>query len=314
MEDVGNHGNWKGSTVALAIFVIVLLIGTAGLGYLYLQDQSRIQSLSTQITNLQNQLDNLNSRLSNLEGQNSALSNQLSLYEKNFPVLKASYTCNAGMGIAVTLTNVGNQSVVVPASGVRILAPNGTQAFPTPGNHMTFYVFSDNECLGATSPGNQTTVTVPAGGTRYIEVTDTSLAGLGQTGNYILTFANVTTTNNQRVLVSPVWISWTALFPYGIVLGYVSFPASGQEGMVFITNNSPNFVYLDSASLAYGSSSCSVSASPPPSLSQGEGRAWQWWYSNGDPCPNSPASAGESFSGLVALSDGHEIAFNGAFQ
>lgn len=272
--------------------------------------QAQVTSLNSQVSHDTTEIDNLNSQISSDATEIS----QLSLYQKTFPVLQASYTCDAGMGLGVTLTNVGNQSIVVPAFGVKVIAPNGTQDLPTPGTHMSFYVFGQSQCLGTTSPGNQTAITVPAGGTRYVEVTDSSLAQIGQTGNYILTFANVTTTSNQSVTASPVWISWVEPSPAGFVLGQVSFPATGQEGYVFITNDGPNFVYVNGVSLSYGGSGCSQSVTPPKDLPQGAGLSFQWTYSNGDPCPNSPASVGEAFSGFVTLTNGHQIAFNGAFQ
>jgi outer membrane murein-binding lipoprotein Lpp len=314
LENLGDEKGWKASTVALAALFLVFLVISGGLGYLYLQDQSKIQSLSSQLDSVEAQVQNLNSQVSNLNAENAGLSSRLSLYESSFPLLKAAWTCNGGSGIAFELTNVGNQSITVPASGVRVLAPNGTQYMPTPGHQVTFYVYSSGTCVGGLStPGTQTSVVVPAGGNAWIEITDTSLLGLGASGNYIVTFDHVTTSDGKGVSVDPVWIGWTQPTPAGIVLGYVTFPATGQQGLVFLTNNSPYFLYLTGASLTYAGASCSVSVTPPWPFGQDSGRAWQWGYSNGDPCPGSPASPGEQFAGYVVVSNEEQVAFSGTF-
>ena len=315
MADIEERRGWRASTVVFAALFAVFLVLSGGLGYLYYQNQSKIQSLSTQLGSTEAQVQNLNSQVSNLDASNSVLIDQLSLYKSSFPLLKAAWLCDGGSTTAFELTNVGNKSIIVPASGVRVLAPNGTQYMPTPGHQVTLYVHSSGTCSGGlSSPGTQTSVVVPAGGNAWIEITDTSLLGLGASGNYIVTFDHVTTSDGKGISVDPVWISWTQPSPPGIVLGYVTFPATDQQGLVFLTNNSPYFLYLTGASLTYAGTTCSVTVTPPWPFALESGRAWQWGYSSGDPCPGTAASTGESFSGYVTISNGQQIAFTGTFQ
>ncbi len=170
-----------------------------------LHDQNA--TLHNQIASLQSQLENLNSRMSNLAAS------LLSAYEKNSSVLKVSQTCTAGLfplgGISLIFTNFGNESVIVPASGVKIIAPNGTQAFPTLGKSIAFYGFpSKSTCDSVFTPiVLQSTVTVPAGGTAWIDIGEPYISN----GYYILTFANVITATNQQVSVNPVWINYSCV-------------------------------------------------------------------------------------------------------
>lgn len=210
MDEPKASRNWKKSTIGLVCLVILLLVGTIGFGLLYNQDQDSIRTLTRQVDSLQFAAQSLNSLFSSLQTEEANQTSYLSLYEKNFPVLRPVLTGLGGSDICLELTDVSPQALIVPASGVKVIGPNGSQYFPTPGHQITFSVFSTNECLGSTIPGNQTSATVPSGGTIWIVISDTSLEGLGASGNYILTFNGVTNTSGAHITVDPVWISWTA--------------------------------------------------------------------------------------------------------
>ena len=159
---------------------------------------------------LQGAAQSIDSLILGIQAEETNQSSYLSLYEKNFPVLRPMLTGFGGSDICLQLTDVGSQSLAVPAAGVKVIGPNGSQYYPMPGHQVTFFVFSANKCLGTAGPGNQTSPTVPSGGSIWIVVTDTSLKGLGPSGNYILIFNGVTETSGKHVVVDPVWISWTA--------------------------------------------------------------------------------------------------------
>jgi outer membrane murein-binding lipoprotein Lpp len=320
MEEPPRQRQWSGSLVGMVTVVILLLAGMVSLGIVYEQDQSKIQTLSSQVSDIQTQLSNLQSRNSNLQAQNSNLSTYLSQYEKTIPLLNVASTCNPSDPI-LTLTNFGSQPVTVPASGVKVLSPNGATYLPTPGTRLTFQVFSTDICIlpSLSSSTSRTSVTVPPGGEAWISIDELSLLWLAPQGNYVITFSGVTTASGGQVSVSPLLVSWTG--PPVVSISYTSFTASGPTGQIFIQNNEQ---YEDATvqpyqvTLSYGNASCSESYYPPPFIAPRSGYALTWTYSSGYPCPNTQATNGEAFSGNVMFSYGlngtFELLFTGSFQ
>jgi len=321
MDEPAKRSRWSGAPVVMIALVVLLLVGTISLGAIYQQEQSKIQTLSSQVSDFQTQLSNLQSQNSNLQAQNSNLSTYLNNYEKTFPLLNVASTCYQDSLPILTLTNFGSQPVTVPASGVKVLAPNGSTYLPTPVTQPTFLVFNTDICLlpSSFSSTTQTSITVPPRGEEWIEISELSLLWLAPHGNYVITFSGVTTTSGGQVSVSPLLVSWTG--PPLVSISYTRFTASGLTGMIFIQNN---VQYEDAAvqpyqvTLSYGNASCSENYYPPPSIAPGSGYALTWTYSSGYPCPNTQATSGEAFSGNVMFSYGlngtFELLFTGSFQ
>ena len=296
--------------------VAILLKGVILLSGLYLQEQSEVQTLSSQVTKLQTQLSNLRSENSNLQSQNSNLSTSLSQYEKTFSALNVAWTCTFGSELILTLTNFGSQNVTVPASGVTVVGPNGSTYLPTPAVQLTFSVFNHNLCISPPTSillqSKQTSVTVPPEGEAWLQINELSLLWIAPPGNYVITFLGVTTANGGRVSVDPLPISWTG--PPTLSISYTRFTVSGPTGEIFIQDGSLFAAQPYQATLSYGGASCSENYSPPPSIAPGSGLGLAWSYQGGNPCPNTQAMSGQQYSGSVIFFTGFELLYTGTFR
>ena len=306
---------WKVAAAGLLVLAAVLCIGTLAFGLRYAQDQTQVQTLSGQLLTEQSRIQSLSSELRGVSA------------ESNLAVRDAGAADNS---LCMSVTNSGAENITVYASGVTVLAPNGSRYWPGPGHQVTFYVFPYSlpftdypECLpahppgGRDSPGNRTSATLSPGEEVWIGVTDASLEGLGPSGNYILLLSNVTSVDGKGVAVEPIWIPWTAPSPRGLFLTSYNISASGREGYdypFFLLNNSSQFVYMENVTLSYGSTTCTSSSSENKAIFQNMGLAWEWSYTGGDPCPNSPAQPGTPYSGSVTLSSGRVLRFGGVFS
>src|SRR5947209_5557981 len=154
-----SHTGWHTSTVGLVILVTALLLSTVGLGYISFNDASSMKSQSTEISNLQNQVNQLNSLTASLQAQNAVLQSQnsalnatVAAYASAFPQAIDRLNCMAGSGFAFQITNLGSASFTVPASGIRILGPNGSKVLPILGSKFGMAVYNSGECIGVNAP------------------------------------------------------------------------------------------------------------------------------------------------------------------
>jgi len=316
MEEPAKRRRWSGFLVAMVGLVILLMAGMISLGILDQQEQSKIQTLSSQVSYAQTQLSNLQSQNSNLQARISNQSTYITQYEKMFSILMIAWTCTSDSDLILTLTNFGSQAVVVPASGVKILAPNGSTYLPTPAIQITFHVFNANVCLAppSISATTQTSVTVPPRGEASMSIAEASLLWIAPSGNYVITFSGVTTASGGQVSVNPLLISWAGPVPSRISISYNRFSISGPAGTIFLQNKGWGIAQPYQATLSYGNVSCSENYFPTPYIAPGSGQALMWSYSSGDPCPNTQATSGEAYSGTVLFSSGTELLYTGTFQ
>ena len=296
--------------------MVILLAGAISLSGLYLREQSKVQTLSSQVSEVQTQLSNLQSENSNLQSQNSNLSTYLSQYEKTFPVLYVTWACGSASDPILALTNFGSQNITVPVSGVTVVGPNGSTYLPTPAVQLTFSVFNYDLCISPPMSiplqSNQTSVTVPSEGEAWIQIDELSLLWIAPPGNYVITFSGVTTVSGGQISVDPLPIIWTG--PSTLSISYTRFTVSGPTGEIFVRDSSLFAAQPYQATLSYGGASCSVNFTPPPSIAPGSGQELMWTYSSGNPCPNTQAKSGEAYAGSVVFSTGFELLYNGTFQ
>jgi len=139
--------------------------------------------------------------------------------------------------------------------------PQRQTILPAQGQQMAFYVFSSNECVVASAPGPASFASVPAGGTAYVEASDTALDGFPVAGTYFIRFAEVLTASGQSVNMDPVLVQVTQPAVPNVIVTGVDFPASGPAGRIFLQNTGTGTAYITNIGVTYAGGSCSVGVS-----------------------------------------------------
>ena len=131
------------------------------------------------------------------------------------------------------------------------------------------------------------------------------------------------------LIVAATLIAFTAVAGYvfgifgsstataNVSISSTSFSASGSSGTLTLANTGTttvNTLTTNAVTLSYGGKTCSLSISPVVTVVSSSTASFAISYAAaGNPCAGDPATAGQRFTGTVAMGNGESVQLSGAF-